>query len=564
MATVIDELVVRLGLDTKQFKRGQEDASRGLDRTKKHAEKTGRDIESSGKRAAEFFGQMERAALKFFTVFTAGRGFVNFTQQVVTTGANIARLSRNLGLSTDTISRWGDAVAKNGGTVEGFQGTIRTLSKALTDFNTTGTSNMLPLFNMLGISLVDGAGKAKQLDEVLLDLGEGFRRRYSNRSDAFNVASQFGIDEGTFNLLMKSQAEIRKELSSQKGLTDQQAKSAENAERKWLEVQSRIEEVTRELVYKLLPAIEKLANAMAQFAEVSIPVLTSLVDWLGKAHDVTGGWSTALIAVLATLRILGGISIGGLIGQLAKAAGFASSIGAGLSLLFHSEKLGGDLGGVGSTYGKQLTPEEAEAFEKTGKLPERLSGSSGASTGGGDPAVSGGKTRGARNNNPGNLEFRGQSGAAPESGSGRFARFQTMAQGVAALGRQLQLYGARGVNTLRGVISKWAPGHENDTGAYINRMAKMTGFRPDQQLNLNDAGTLGLLIRGISTVENGRNVIARGDMLSGLQQLREKPARGTPPISIGQVVINSNSQDGEGLARDFRAALVRQADTGMR
>lgn len=560
MATVIDELVVRLGLDNKQFKRGQEEMGRDLDRTKKRAEKVGKDVESSGRRAAEFFGQMERAALKFFTVFTAGRGFVNFTQQVVTTGANIARLSRNLGLSTDTLSRWGDAVAKNGGSVEGFQGTIRTLSKALTDFNTTGTSNMLPLFNMLGISLVDGAGKAKQLDEVLMDLGAGFKRRYSNRADAFNIAQQFGIDEGTFNLLMKSQAEIRKELAAQKGLTTQQATEAEKAERKWLDVQSRIEAVTRELVYKLLPAIEKLANVMAQFAEVSVPVLTTVVDWLGKAHDATGGWSSALLAVLATLRILGGVSIGGLLGQLAKAAGLASKIGGGLALLFHSEGLNeGEAERMaqmrkqyehdrqpGSVVGGQVVP---------GVIPPRDSGA---------PAVSGGTTRGARNNNPGNLEFRGQAGAAPEPGSGRFAKFQTMSQGVAALGRQLQLYGARGVNTLRGIISKWAPGHENDTGAYIRRMAQMTGLRPDQQLNLNDAGTLGLLIRGISTVENGRNVIARGDMLAGLQQLRERPAKGTPPISIGQITINTDSKDGEGLARDFRAALLRQADTGLR
>lgn len=551
MATVIDELVVKLGLDAKEFKRGQDDIGRGLDRTKKRVEKTGKDIQESGKRAAEFFGQMERAALKFFTVFTAGRGFVNFTQQVVSTGANIARLSRNLGLSTDTISRWGDAVAKNGGSAEGFQGTIRGLSKALTDFNTTGNSSMLPLFNMLGISLVDSEGKAKQLDQVLMDLGEGFKRRYTNRSDAFNVAQQFGIDEGTFNLLMKSQAQIRKELAAQKGLTTQQATEAEKAERKWLDVQARIEAVTRELVYKLLPAIEKLAEYTAKFAEVAVPIMSNIVDWLTQAHDVTGGWSTALLAVLGTLRILGGVTIGGLISQLAKAAGFATKIGGGLALLFHSE-------GLNEGEDERMRKMQEE-YRRSQGLPPSTSANTPS-----EPTKSGGTTRGARNNNPGNLEFRGQPGAVPESGSGRFAKFQSMSQGVAALGRQLQLYGARGVNTLREIIAKWAPGHENDTGAYIRRMSQMTGLSPDQQLNLNDAGTLGLLIRGISTVENGRNVIARGDMLAGLQQLRERPAQGQPPISIGQITINSNSKDGEGLARDFRAALLRQADTGLR
>lgn len=561
MPTIIDELVVRLGLDNKQFKRGQQETVRDLDRTKKQADKTARDIEASGKRAAEFFGQMERAALKFFTVFTVGRGFVNFTQSVVSTGANIARLSRNLGLSADSISRWGDAVAKNGGTAEGFQGTIRGLSKAITEFKTTGTSSMLPFFNQLGISLDDGTGRVKELDVLLGDIGERLKSRYGSREDAFNIAQQYGIDEGTFNLLMKSRAQIRKELREQKGLTDQQAKAAENAERKWLDVQSRIEATTRELVYKLLPAIEKLADAMAKFAEVSIPALTTAVDWLYKAHDLTGGWSTALLGVLATLRLIGGVSLAGLIAQLGKvgAAVGAGGAAAGGRMAGLGSRV---LGGIGMLFASQGLNEGED--ERMAALREQYlhDQSPGAVLTG--PAVSGGTTRGARNNNPGNLEYRGQAGASPEPGSGRFARFQTMAHGVAALGRQLQLYGSRGVNTLRGIISKYAPASENNTGAYVGTVSKLTGFSPDQKLNLNDAGTLGLLIRGISSVENGSNVIARDDLLSGLNQLRQRPAQGAAPISIGQITINTQSTDAQGIARDIRAALLRQADTGLR
>lgn len=555
MPTIIDELVVRLGLDNKPFKRGQQEMGRDLDRTKKQADKTARDIEASGKRAAEFFGQMERAALKFFTVFTVGRGFVNFTQSVVSTGANIARLSRNLGLSADSISRWGDAVSKNGGTAEGFQGTIRGLSKALTEFKTTGTSSMLPFFNQLGISLDDGTGRVKELDVLLGDIGERLKSRYGSREDAFNIAQQYGIDEGTFNLLMKSRAQISKELKEQKGLTDQQAKAAENAERKWLDVQSRIEAATRELVYKLLPAIEKLADAMAKFAEVSIPALTSVVDWLYRAHDLTGGWSTALLGVLATLRLIGGVSLASLVGQLGKvgaAVGASGAAAAGGSSALGSRVLGG----IGMLFASQGLNEGED--ERMAALREQYAREQGA------PASSGAKTRGARNNNPGNLEYHGQAGASPEPGSGRFARFQTMSQGVAALGRQLQLYGSRGVNTLRGIISKYAPASENNTGAYVGTVSKLTGFSPDQKLNLNDAGTLGLLIRGISSVENGSNVIARDDLLSGLNQLRQRPAQGAAPISIGQITINTQSGDAQGIARDIRAALVRQADMGMR
>lgn len=574
MPTVIDELVVKLGLDAKNFQRGQADLDKGLNRTRKGADKTARDVEQSGKRAAEFFGQMERAALKFFAVFTLGRGFVDFTRTVVATGANLSRLSRNIGLSTDTLSRWGDAVRKNGGSAEGFQSTLQTISSAITDIKVKGDSSLIPFFQVLGVSLDDGTGKAKKLDALLLDVGEGLRSRFPNREDAFNFARQFGLDEGTINLLMQGRAEVNKMLAQQKGFSATQAKAAEDAERRWLDVQSRIESVTRELVIKLLPAIEKLAGAMAKFAEVSVPALTTAVDWFSKLHDATGGVSTALIGILATLRLIGGVSLLGAaaqvtgVGSAAAAAtgmlrGMLGRMGA-LGLFFGGPGLGNsDRAGVAEQYGEKLTQEEADEFERTGRLPDRLKtwspikGAPSASSGGRVP-------RGIRNNNPGNLEFRGQRGAAPEAGSGRFAAFGTMAEGVAALGRQLQLYGKRGADTLREIIGKWAPSNENDTGAYISRMQKLTGFSADQPLNMNDAGTMALLIRGITSVENGSNFVGRNDLLEGLQQLRAAPAAGAQPISIGQITIVTQSTDAQGIARDVRQALVRQADTGMR
>ena len=100
--------------------------------------------------------------------------------------------------------------------------------------------------------------------------------------------------------------------------------------------------------------------------------------------------------------------------------------------------------------------------------------------------------RGVRNNNPGNLNFVGQEGAVKESGpNGRFAVFNTPEAGVAALDRQLGIYGKRDkIDTLAGVISKWAPPSENDTEALIKNAAAFTGFDPDQEIDLNDPATL--------------------------------------------------------------------------
>lgn len=75
--------------------------------------------------------------------------------------------------------------------------------------------------------------------------------------------------------------------------------------------------------------------------------------------------------------------------------------------------------------------------------------------------------RGIRNNNPGNIEdntkFMGMVGS-----DGRFAIYETPFYGIRAIGRQLKLYRDRdGINTIAGIISRWAPDTENDTANYI-------------------------------------------------------------------------------------------------
>ncbi|MGA4663558.1 lytic transglycosylase catalytic [Citrobacter braakii] len=130
---------------------------------------------------------------------------------------------------------------------------------------------------------------------------------------------------------------------------------------------------------------------------------------------------------------------------------------------------------------------------------------------GAEPSPGGqGEPRGIRNNNPGNIDFRGQSGATLEKQGGRFARFETAYDGLKALSRQLMRYfegktTGKPLQTLNDIISTWAPGNENNTGAYIANLSKMMGVAPDAILNLKDPQVMTSLMNGIIHHENGRN-----------------------------------------------------------
>lgn len=85
----------------------------------------------------------------------------------------------------------------------------------------------------------------------------------------------------------------------------------------------------------------------------------------------------------------------------------------------------------------------------------------------------------ARLNNPGDLNFAGQVGATPFTEPGRsaaYAKFDTIAHGIAALYRQIWADIARGC-TLCTLIESWAPAEDgNNPGSYLQNVVTWTGI----------------------------------------------------------------------------------------
>lgn len=111
-------------------------------------------------------------------------------------------------------------------------------------------------------------------------------------------------------------------------------------------------------------------------------------------------------------------------------------------------------------------------------------------------------TRGLRNNNPGNIRRSNDQwqGMAPEQTDPDFVQFISPEYGIRAMTVLLRNYRAAGRNTIRKIITHWAPANENDTDAYIASVASYTGRDPDEQLTEAD---MPQLIAAIIRHENG-------------------------------------------------------------
>lgn len=117
-------------------------------------------------------------------------------------------------------------------------------------------------------------------------------------------------------------------------------------------------------------------------------------------------------------------------------------------------------------------------------------------------------TTGIRNRNPGNLRsniYTQKWLGYVQADANGFCVFDTPEHGVLAIVKQLRIdKHAHTLNTVRAVISRWAPSSENDTQAYIAAVCKRTGFQPDQVIDLDLPMILRPLVKAIIYQENGQ------------------------------------------------------------
>lgn len=127
-------------------------------------------------------------------------------------------------------------------------------------------------------------------------------------------------------------------------------------------------------------------------------------------------------------------------------------------------------------------------------------------------------TRGIRNNNPGNIRL-GESwqGLAETQTDGSFCQFIAPEYGIRAIEKILMAYRKRGLDTIREIISAWAPTNENDTEAYIKAVATHVGIDDTAPLDVDDAELAAKTIEAIILHENGSQPYSKETILKGIE-----------------------------------------------
>lgn len=338
MASVIDALVVTLGLDAKGFLTGKNQATDATKKLSAEEIKAAKEMEERNKRAVESYKKVRNEVLALLAVFTAGMGLKDFTEHTIGSAVNLGYMAKNLQMTTQDLSAWQRAAERAGGSAEGITSALQDSQQQIAKFKLGQVSDSMQWFLRFGgqtKDLKDGNSyllARAQIVQNLFKVDPG-RARF--------VAQQMGISDEEFNFIKQGPQAILALVDAQKknsAITEQQAAQALKLKNAWLDLRDRLEYVGTTVLLDLMPTfdlwlqkLQKMADWVAdhkadisRWVDEAVTSVRKFVEWADKAAQSVGGWQNVLIA-LAALKIL---SIASPILTLASAlAGLGTSLG---------------------------------------------------------------------------------------------------------------------------------------------------------------------------------------------------------------------------------------------
>ena len=290
MATIVDSLVVTLGLDASGFKAGQEQARTAIKRTASESVTAGKEMEARGKQAAQFFGQIKTEALSLIGVLVGGKGLEVFVRDTTRSLADLGRVANRIGTAVPQLAAFRNMIERNGGSANAAAASLSSLTDAMEQYRLTGTSPMANFFNNMGIGRGDNAMQAYMKFVQ-------FAQAHANDVPLINLMGHgIGLDQGTIDatVQMKNLATVNAEMSKSihLGVADEtMAKRMQQLQSDFTALGQAAEFAGQKMLTDLQPQLSKFSQWLTE-------------EIVNKPQIVTG-----VVALVATIGTLGALRI---------------------------------------------------------------------------------------------------------------------------------------------------------------------------------------------------------------------------------------------------------------
>lgn len=319
-ATVIDALLITLGLDTSDFRKGQKDVSDDLKKQREDAKKTAKEMAEQGKKAAAFFGSIKTELLALTGVTVTAGGLISFVKSTTSGLMDLSIQSKALGLSARELDGWsksaeaaGSSAEKISASLQGFQGAIQ--GARVGDYSSSIFGGLAQLNALTGQNFDVWGQDASSLAKTSLDA----LRKISDPNLRRQVGLSLGFDDATLqrNQEGKFLPDVDR-LTKSSGITDVSTKGAKEFTAAWAELNQSLETTKNQFYTFLIPyvrdfnvGLRDLSNwmkshpeEMKQKVDAFFGAIESGAKMADKAAQAVGGWENAI-------KIIIGASVGG-------------------------------------------------------------------------------------------------------------------------------------------------------------------------------------------------------------------------------------------------------------
>lgn len=322
MATIIDALVVTLGLNSKGFTDGAKKVRQAFKSTSEESDKMAKNMDVRGKQAAASLGAIRNQALALLAVFTAGMGIKTFAANTINSAAGLGQMSKNLTMSTRDLVAWQRAAARAGGSAESITAQMKESSSEIAKARMGQGSDTAAWFYRMGGQDIR---TFKDGNEYLMARAKIVAQIYkTDPSRAAVVAANMGISEENFNLIKQGPEAIKALVEAQRKnatITAKEAALALELRNKYLDLGDSFQSIGTRVMIALIPALgraldyfQRMADwtrdhraDIAKWVDGAVDAVVKFAEWADKAAQSVGGWKNVLIA-LAAIKILGMIS----------------------------------------------------------------------------------------------------------------------------------------------------------------------------------------------------------------------------------------------------------------
>jgi hypothetical protein len=284
--TVVDELVVRLRLDTTEYKKADKDADKEISKTEK--KRAGEDDKRKKRQEGDIKRTKEAtAATKGWALALRGLGVVAGAAALAVTGSfgamtmlagfetNLRRAAVSTNMSNREMQAWGSTARRLGADAQAGAQAIADLAREQQQFNITGQGPTLQALARLGVnagpntSIADMLGQAQQI--------------YRQSSPAQQAQIEAGLAaQGVSNDLIVM---IKSETDAREAYTKSFAESA-NENRKALDA-------VTEALTSMGNSTINIANSLATIAQ---PAVEQFAKWVSDSAISLSAWNDRVVA----------------------------------------------------------------------------------------------------------------------------------------------------------------------------------------------------------------------------------------------------------------------------